>query len=168
MGLTIDGNWKIGDYKKANPDLEYAVSAPPCLDGLESTPVTWSGGWGMAMPSGISPEQREAGWKFMRFYTDHWAQVQLGARIGRMPALRSAATSKDFLSYDERVRTFVDLMNSSRFRPVTPVGLQLQPLYYGTLMNALRKDDKPVEQVLDEYARQAQLVLDDYWARAKK
>jgi ABC-type glycerol-3-phosphate transport system substrate-binding protein len=167
MGLTIDGNWKIGDYRSQNPDLEYAVSAPPRLDGLEATPVTWSGGWGVAMPSGISAEQREAGWKFMQFYTSHWAQVQLGAKIGRMPALRSAAISREYLTYDERVRTFVDLMNYSRFRPVTPVGLQLQPLYYGQLMNGLRKGDKPVEQVLDEYARQAQIVLDEGWAKAQ-
>lgn len=167
MGYTIDGNWKIGDFRSAKSTVEYGVSPAPRLDGLESTPVTWSGGWGIVMPSGVTGEQREAGWKFMRFYTDHWAQVQLGARIGRMPALRSAATSREYLNYDERVRIFVELMNYSRFRPVTPVGLQLQPLYYGTLMNALRKDDKPVEQVLDDYAHQAQVVLDEGWAKAQ-
>jgi len=167
VGMMMDGSWALGSLKDLGIQQNFLVANPPRPAGLEDTPITWSGGFALAIPTGIRGEERDAAWEFIKFYTDHWAQTTFGSRTGQIPSLRSAATSAEFLSIDPLIYKFVDLMAYSRFRPVIPAGGELWSQYTDQIHALLNAGQMPVEQILDETARQAQILLDEAWARAE-
>lgn len=162
-GMVIDGCFFAGPVLDENPGLEWRVAPPPRPAGLEDTPITWSGGHAFAIPTGISDEELEAAWEFIKFYTSHEAQVTLGiGSQGWLPALRSAATSYEFLSAVPEMETFVYLMDYTTFRPVTPFG----DAFYGAIFGvdgAIAQGDKSPDEVLAQAAQNAQKALDDGW-----
>lgn len=167
VGMMMDGSWALGTLKDLGLTQNFMVANPPRPAGLEDTPMTWSGGFALAIPTGITGPERDAAWEFIKFYTDHWAQTTFGSRTGQIPSLRSAATSVEFLSIDPLIHKFVELMAYSRFRPVIPVGGELWSLYVDEIHALLHAGEMPVEQILEETARQAQIILDEGWARAE-
>lgn len=166
LGMVMDGSWALGGWRANGIPFDFGVGNPPRPAGLEGTPTTWSGGFALVIPQGITGEQQEAAWAFIKFYTDTWAQTQLGSRTGQIPAQRIAATSEDFFGIDPLIYRFVDLMNHSRFRPVIPSGRELWDYYVNRVHQLLTEDQMPARQILDEMARQGQIALDEGWERA--
>lgn len=167
IGMHMEGSWNLGNLKDAGIQQNFLVANPPRPAGLEDTPMTWSGGFALAIPAGVTGPERDAAWEFIKFYTDHWAQTTFGSQTGQIPSLRSAATSAEFLSIDPLIYKFVDLMAYSRFRPVVPAGGELWSQYTDRVHQLLTQGEMPVNQILDETARQAQIELDEAWARAE-
>ncbi len=165
--MMMDGSWALGTLKNLGIQQNFMVANPPRPAGLEETPITWSGGFALAIPTGVTGAERDAAWEFIKFYTDHWAQTTFGSQTGQIPSLRSAATSTEFLSIDPLIYKFVDLMAHSRFRPVIPAGGELWAQYATKSTLCSTPVEMPVEQILDETARQAQILLDEAWARAE-
>lgn len=166
LGMMMDGSWALGHIESIGRKGEFGVANAPRPAGLEDEPVTWSGGFALAIPLGVSEEKRRGAWEFIKFYTSHWAQVQLGSRSGQMPALRSAATSDEFMSIDPLIYKFVDLMAHSRFRPVIPSGSQMWRIYVDEVHALLTAGEMPPEQILAQTARNGQQALDEGWERA--
>jgi len=166
LAMMMDGSWALGHIRSIGKEGEFAVANPPRPAGLEHEPITWSGGFALAIPVGVDDEKRQGAWEFIKFYTAHWAQTQLGSRSGQIPALRSAATSDEFLSIDPLIYKFVDLMSYSRFRPVIPAGTQLWRIYVDQVHSLLTAGQMPPEQILLQTAQAGQIALDEGWQRA--
>jgi len=166
LAMMMDGSWASSGWLAGGLKFELGAGNPPRPAGLEGTPVTWSGGFALVIPTGVNSEQAEAGWEFIKFYTSEWAQKELGVGSGQIPSLRAAAVSRDFVRRDATIGKFVELMNHSCFRPVIPAGGELWSIYTDQIHSMLTADEMPARQILEETARLGQIKLDEGWARA--
>ena len=167
MGMFINGSWFLSEISHWGQDLDFGVAAPPRPDHLAGDPFSWSGGWAMAIPTGLSEAERQAAWEFLRFYTmDEWAQTYVSAESGQIPPLREAATSPEFLDRYPEMLFFVGLMDHSRFRPQVPViAEEFFRLYSSEIRTRLEIGGQPARLILEEVARVAQARLDEAWER---
>lgn len=151
----------LADY----PQWEWGTAYPPRPAGLEETPISWSGGHALVIPQG-APHVEEA-WEFIKFFTSHEGQILVGQAAPRMPVLASAATAPEFHEVSPHLRTFVELMPHSRFRPVIPVASELYEVYRRDITSMLLAN-MPVDTILIETARIGQQILDDGWSRTQE
>ena len=168
IASVVGGSWFIGSLLKAAPEADIGVAPPPRPSELAGTPVSWSGGFSLVIPSTVPPEKKEAAWTFARFFTRKAAVVEVfkGANLGQLPALRSAVLDPAFRQgQPKQLNTFLKILPFSRFRPVIPGGEQLWKVYRDILENKLLNENVPVEQALSETARLGQMVLDQAWLR---
>ncbi len=139
VAMKVDGNWQLGNIARYKPDLNFGVVAAPVPQG---EPITWSGGFSYAIPRGT--QHPEISWQFIRWMTSPDAVVLMNRVVQKYNKSRgrpfvpgiSANVRANERIYQEFVesnpdinanlrqyfRLFIDLMPSSRFRPVTPVG----------------------------------------------
>jgi multiple sugar transport system permease protein len=140
VAMKIDGNWTLSNIADFAPGLRFGVVPAPAPEGHE--PITWSGGFSWAIPLGSA--QPDMAFELIRFLnTDRiWqlryqVQGRYAASRGRsfvpamspMPHINAVAFVRHVRDNDdlprrikEGVLMFDRLMESSRFRPVTPVG----------------------------------------------
>ncbi|NBY65795.1 MAG: extracellular solute-binding protein, partial [Verrucomicrobia bacterium] len=80
IGMVMEGIWMIADFGRAGLDL--GVAPAPLLG---TVPAVWMNSHCLALRPGLSPETREAAWRFIRFLSDEgldWAGAgQIPARI---------------------------------------------------------------------------------------
>jgi len=160
LAAIIAPQGQIVNARDANPNVDLGVGPPPRPAGLEGTPVSWSGGFGVAIPSGAP--NPEAAFEFAKWITGEYAQLQLGLKA-RFPVNRHAATDPRFLENDPLFAQVIQLMPYAQFRPQSPVGNQLSSIYQNRTNALLIDQGLPPEQVLEITAREAQQLLDDYW-----
>jgi ABC-type sugar transport system permease subunit/ABC-type glycerol-3-phosphate transport system substrate-binding protein len=151
VAMKIDGNWVLNSIARWAPHLDFAVAPAPVPDArLRREPpfnnndpayITWSGGFSLAIPRG-SPHVEEA-WEFIKWMTGvesnliaNREQRRYNLSIGRpfVPNMSAnipadEAVFKAFAPEDpkfrEPLRLFMDMMDVSKFRPVTFVGQRL-------------------------------------------
>lgn len=168
LGMIICGSWNVGEMKTLAPDIAYDVSPTPRPKGLEKEFTTWCGGYALSIPVGVTGEKRDAAWEFIKFYCgDERPQKLLGVKSGMIPALKSAAFSREFISLDVRLQKFLSLMQYGRIRPVVPSGAELSRIYRDKMYSLLSEDKLSARQIVDETARLGQIELDKGWQRAK-
>lgn len=140
VAMKIDGNWTLKNIANFAPGLRFGVVPAPAPAGHES--ITWSGGFSWAIPVGSS--QPDMAFELARFLnTDRiWqlryaVEARYAASRGRsyvpvmapMPHVNAVAFVehvRDNADLPQRIKDgfllFDELMEVSRFRPVTPVG----------------------------------------------
>ena len=140
VAMKIDGNWTLKNIANFAPGLRFGVVPAPAPEGRES--ITWSGGFSWAIPVGA--KQPDMAFELVRFLnTDRiWrlrfaVEARYAASRGRsyvpvmapMPHVNAAAFVdhvRDNADLPQRTKDafllFDELMEVSRFRPVTPVG----------------------------------------------
>ncbi len=123
LSMFINGSWNLGDFKKYGA-TEYLLAAPPPRPkGLEGTPITWAGGFALAIPTGITGDQRDAAWEFIKYVTyTKEAQLTLATIAGRFPVLLEAAEDKSFKESNPLAPVHVEVMKYAKIRDVTPAG----------------------------------------------
>lgn len=140
IAMKIDGNWYVTTIANTRRDLRFGVALAPASEGNEQ--VGWCGGFSYVIPKGCR-HPREA-WEFIRFMVSREA-FKIKADAGRQIAnangnvfIPSMSARRDVnewamneyvysdariaSKYKDSMRVFVDSMETSRFRPVTPVG----------------------------------------------
>jgi len=140
VAMKIDGNWTLKNIADFAPGLRFGVVPAPAPAGR--SPVTWSGGFSWAIPAGA--RHPDMAFELIRFLnTDRiWElRYQVDARYaasrGRsfvptmspLPHINAAAFERHVRGdpdLPQRIKDgfllFDELMQVSRFRPVTPVG----------------------------------------------
>ena len=114
ISMGVNGSWSVGDFKRFGPHVDYGV-APPRPKGLEGTPVTWAGGFALAIPTGIKAEQSTPPGSSCSYYCyGKEAQLTFGSRTGQMPALMEAAEDKAYRESDPRMPVFVEVMKQAK------------------------------------------------------
>ncbi len=174
LAMIIDGNWALDNIARYRPDLDFGVAPPPPPEG--KTPITWSGGFAMVIPRGA--KHVEEAWELAKWLTslegrlcEGNAQTRYNASIGkpfyipRLTARRSVnkVIFQHFPPPNEKTRqaiqTFLELMEVSRYRPVTPVGQMLWDEHARATDNATFRI-MSAKEALDLATRRVQEELD--------
>lgn len=140
LAMIIDGNWALDNIARYRPNLDFAVAPPPPPEGKK--PLTWSGGFAMVIPRGA--KHVEEAWKLAKWLTslegricEGDAQTRYNASVGKpfyIPRLTARRSVNNVIfqhfpppneNTRQAIQTFLELMEVSRYRPVTPVGQML-------------------------------------------
>lgn len=148
VAMRVDTNYFLRDILFLTPDLEFGLAPMPLPEsqlasGVE--PFGWGGGWAYAIPS--TSKVPEAAWEVIRWIASDEAnrlltEYQRSITVARgqqfFPPLAPDRRTLEWLIEDvvgqdaslppglvRAYATFAELMPSSRYRPVTPVGQQL-------------------------------------------
>lgn len=196
--MKIDGDWGVYGLARYGPSLDFGVAPPPSPDdrvarrGIfrdETEPfVTWSGGFGYAIPRGA--KHVEGAWKFTKFATslrgrllEMREQKIMEERRGRLFVPRILAQKEanvamlgeEFLPgkslYAEALRTHVQMAEHTRFRPTTFAGqllwdehvraFELACMHNATPKEALTSARERVQRILDEEFGKTQFPIVD-------
>jgi len=166
MALQVSGY--AGNLETNAPDLNYGLAFPPRPEGLEDEPVSWSGGFAFSMPVGLSEEEKEAAWAFIKFWGSHWAQMQMAVNARYLPSLASAGRDPELWDRFPEIMFFSQVLPYSKWRPVSPFGDAVWG-YISEISNSIIQGngDTPVRSVLEDTARRAQAFLDEAWGRVE-
>lgn len=151
VAMKIDGNWTLGNIARFGPDVDFGVVPAPVpaarlkregrFKDTKDDFITWAGGFSYAIPRGS--KKVEAAWKFIKWMTSPEAGV-LDAEAQKaffqtknrtyVPILSANRKTNEAVhsqfapespKYRDALKTFLDLMENARFRPVTFVGQRL-------------------------------------------
>jgi ABC-type sugar transport system permease subunit/ABC-type glycerol-3-phosphate transport system substrate-binding protein len=144
IAMKIDGNWSLGTIAAYKPDMNFGVAPAPMPDASDA-PISWLGGWAWVIPKGAR-HPREA-WALIRRLASmetalHQAEVERRNEVSQgrtyIPGLNAnrkitEAMFKKYMddepsmdaSFKVGLKTFIDLLPRSKYRPVTPVGQRL-------------------------------------------
>ncbi|MDI6783276.1 MAG: extracellular solute-binding protein [bacterium] len=179
VAMKIDGDWNLDVFARYAPHLNFGVAPPPSPKGKPVT--TWSGGFSLAIP--VSAKHPELAWEFAKWMNSTEGNLYGGKiqqefnkqhgrpfYIPRMSAnkkvnqvLFSTFVPND-LNYQAALKTFLDLLEVSRFRPVTPVG-QLLWDEHARAHDAATNHILSPKEALDLGAKNVQKELDKIYKK---
>jgi len=180
VAMKIDGVWSTSELAAYGRDLNFGVAPPPRpRDKLAEGPMSWCGGWALAIPS--ASHKKKAAWEFVRFLTsDRSFRIrmesdrQVAEALGRiyLPPQLPVASLNEYafdkyvkdnpdvpVKFQVATKLFNDLLPVSRFRPITPVGQLLWNEHINSMEAALYDRMSP-KQSLDQSAVIVQRSLD--------
>jgi ABC-type sugar transport system permease subunit/ABC-type glycerol-3-phosphate transport system substrate-binding protein len=179
VAMKIDGNWVIDYLVKYRPDFNFGVAPPPPPAGRE--PTTWSGGFAWAIPRGA--QNPEAAWELAKWLSSReaWilageAQEKFNEQEGHSYYIPMLSANRhinqemverfvpDLPNFQAAMQVFLQLMEVSNYRPVTPVGPYLWDEQARALDRAIRHETT-AEQALQDGAARVQRELDDIYNR---
>ena len=146
VAMKIDGYWTFPEVlAQYGENVNYAVTVPPLPAGqvaTEKSAYSWVSGWCYAIPS--TARQKEAAWELLKFMCSRHAREIIGESerlrlqsIGRIYVPTQNANRhinewafQKYIASDPTipaklrngVKLLNDLIDTSPFRPVTPVG----------------------------------------------
>ena len=175
ISMFVNGSWNLGDFKKYGA-TDYLLNAPPPRPkGMEGTPVTWAGGFALAIPTGIKGDAADAAWEFIKYatYTKE-AQLTYAVVAGRFPVLLEAAEDKAFRESNPLVPVHVEVMKQAKIRDVTPAGDEVwfndaqKSRNYALFELRLRalEGKESITDILNKSEQYINQPLDEGWARA--
>ena len=183
VAMKIDGYWTFPEVlAQYGQNLNYAVTLPPLpasAAGKENREYSWVSGWCYAIPS--TARQKEAAWELLRFLCSQQAREIIGESerlrlqsIGRIYVPTQNANRhinewafQKYIASDQTIPTKLrhgvkllnDLIDTSPFRPVTPVGQLLFNEQKRATENAIFHK-MTVQEALNQSAQVVQSALD--------
>ena len=191
VAMKIDGNWFLNGIARFGPDLDFGVAPAPVprerLEGRgrfagEPKFITWSGGFSLAIPRGA--RNVDESWEFIKWMCSEEAnriscaaQQEYNLSKGRpyVPSMTAnrrvnETVFREFapgaLKFREPLRLFLDLMQVSKYRPVTFVGQRLWDEHVRAFDLATHHKKTPQVAMADG-ARTVQKELDKVFNREK-
>lgn len=182
VAMKIDGVWIMESLAFYGRDLNFGAAPPPMpqreLDkGREH--ISWVGGWAYAIPS--TAREKDGAWELTRFLSSWRAHKimeesqyftfisqgrpyiprQFPHRDRNEWSFRHYVMEDDALEdrFKDAIAQFHDLLEHSRFRPVTPVGQKLWNAQIWAMEDALF-GRRPPRESLDYYTAIVQRDLD--------
>src|SRR5205809_5835336 len=183
VAMKVDGYWIFPEVlAQYGQNLNYAVTVPPLPDragGQENRGHSWVSGWCYAIPS--SARQKEAAWALLKFMCSLRAREIIGESerlrlqsIGRIYVPTQNANRyvnqwafQKYIDSDpnipaklrDSVKLLNDLIDTSPFRPVTPVGQLLFNEQKRATENAIFHK-MTAQEALNQSAQVVQSALD--------
>jgi len=115
--MDCQEGYLLSMIRRYTPDLDFMVAPMPWpSDGVHAT---WSGGFALVFPKGS--KNFDAALQFGKFMVSRESQVYYGKKSEQIPALKKAGYD-DYFMQDPCWKVFIDEMNYSKFRPVSPIG----------------------------------------------
>lgn len=155
ISMKVSGPWEIPNIKKFKPDLNYGVFPVPTPTGTNHT--TWSGGWSVVMPKGA--QNKEAAFKFMEFFASEEGQKIFSEIIGDFSVIDSVNEELGYKD-DPITAEFINILPSSRHRPVIKEGSLLWNELAAAVENAIRENGTPKE-LLDKVTEKVNKTLEE-------
>ena len=91
--MIINGDWSLGDYKKAMGD-KLGVAPIPMVSSTKKWPAPYTSGKYFMIPSSVTGDTLKAVVTFINFYTDYDNQIDMVKSLSRLPALKKALDSE--------------------------------------------------------------------------
>ncbi len=182
VGMKIDGVWVMSSLAFYGRDLNLgAAPAPMPAEELAKgrQPISWLAGWAWAVPS--TAREKSGAWELIRFLSSRRAfeimraSENFTAMSQGRPYIPRQYPNRDLndwvyrtyvadnhaleAKFKDSMRVFNDLLDNSRFRPVTPVGQKLWNAQIWAMEDAIFGKKKPQES-LDYYNAIVQRDLD--------
>ncbi len=182
VAMKIDGVWVMSSLAFYGRDLNFgAAPAPMPARELEKgrAPISWLAGWAYAIPS--TAREKRGAWELIRFLTsqrameimresENFTAMSQGRPFIPRQYPQRAQNEWVFNTYVENnpalepkfkqaMRVFNDLLDHSRYRPVTPVGQKLWNCQIWAMEDAIFGKKTP-KAALDYYTAIAQRDLD--------
>ena len=87
--MLINGDWSIGDYKKALGE-KFAVAPIPKVTATGKWPSPYTSGKFLMISAGVKDQKLEAIMKIVDFMTSEASQIDMIKTLSRLPALKKA------------------------------------------------------------------------------
>jgi multiple sugar transport system permease protein len=182
VAMKIDGVWIMSSLAFYGRDLNFGAAPAPMparelAKGRE--PISWLAGWAYAIPA--TAREKRGAWELIRFLTSQRAMEIMRASEnftamsqGRpfIPRQYPQRAQNEWVfqtyveqnpalepKFKEAMRVFNDLLDNSRYRPVTPVGQKLWNCQIWAMEDAIFGKKSP-QASLDYYTAIAQRDLD--------
>lgn len=165
LAMMVNGDWNLSQFNEYYPDLNFGM-APWHVRDSETDVTGFAGGFCLAVPTGGT--DMESSFKLIDFMTSYDTQLDFGIQRQTIPCLKEAALSEELINsspYPELRRIANESMEYARFRPITPVGQEIQDLWTspGTGRDWVLYDQKTPEQAAADMQTQVQKALDEFW-----
>lgn len=182
VAMKIDGVWVMSSLAFYGRDLNFgAAPAPMPARELEKgrAPISWLAGWAYAIPS--TAREKRGAWELIRFLTSQRAMEIMresenftAMSQGRpfIPRQYPQRAQNDWVfntyveqnpalepKFKQAMRVFNELLDNSRYRPVTPVGQKLWNCQIWAMEDAIFGKKTP-HASLEYYTAIAQRDLD--------
>ena len=166
LAMMVSGDWNLANFDKYYPDINFGMAPWNMRNDTENV-TGFAGGFCMAVPAG--GESTEETYKLLNAMSDYDAQLSAALDQQNIPCLVEAALSDDLINsspYPEYRRLANESMAYANFRPITPVGQEIQDLWTspGTGRDWVMYGEKTAEQACADMQTQVQKSLDEYWA----
>lgn len=156
LAMTISGNWFISNLQEYAPKVDYGITYIP-VEKAGDKPVTWSGGFALAMPTGA--KNPEGGYRFMRFMSGEEGQRIYDKANTQLPTWKSLLNENDL--FPGRLQYFRQILPDSRSRVPLPVGSQLWD-EFGNAQDKVVLHAATPDQALQAVYRRVQPQLQQY------
>jgi ABC-type glycerol-3-phosphate transport system substrate-binding protein len=156
LGMMIGGNWDIASLQQYAPRLNYGLTYLP-VPNKGDKPFTWSGGFGLVMPTGAS--NVEGGYRFMKFMSGPEGQRVYTKVTGHLPTWTALLSDRQVLPGNQQF--FARMMPFSENRPPLPVGAQFSDAMDAAQQGVLLGKETP-EQALQQVYNRVQPQMQQY------
>lgn len=151
VGMALEGIYMLSSLEEQK-GLEFAAAPVPQFGPVKAA---WGGSHLLCMPRGISAQQAQAAWKFMKFLSD---DSLIWARAGQVPARVDLQRSPEFQAMDVQSQFATQLPHvqyeplhpkSNAIFPLIEPGVEAVLLDIATPEAAMRDVTRRVNQVLE-------------------
>lgn len=147
--MLLEGPWKVAELAGAYPDFKYETVPVPAGDGGS---ISVLGGEDISM---FNSANKDAAWKFMKFMTSEFAQVEM-AKCGQIPVNKNAletdtVKAADFAPYIEQLQT-------AKSRPTVACWSEFDSELAAAVTDVVN-GDKTAQEAMDELAAKVDTLL---------
>lgn len=164
MLLEITGPWALPRYAETNPNLDIGIAALPAD---EETGIAISYWYQKALALFKTDPAREAATlDFIKWFYSPEIHARWSAEAGYLPITLSAQEHPIWqaaVAEDERLQVFMDQSETMQRRP-----FGLPPGDVGTMSDTVILGQGTPQQAIDNYCQDAQLLVDEFWARRSR
>ena len=145
VAMTFNGIFMLPDLAK-QADLSFAGAPVPAV-GPEA--AVWASSHTLCLRAGMAGAKTEAGWRFVRFLSDHsleWASA------GQVPVRRTLRQSPEFAGMPVQ-REFAKQIPYVRYMPATPVVFEFETALNFAVERVLRQSASPADALAEAEAK---------------
>lgn len=146
-----------GDQSDLDQKIIGATFMPKFAGQEHSVPF---GGGNGGILADAKPEQKEAAWKFIKWFSDKEQTARWATRTGYMPVRFSAAAAMaDFFKENPNFKVAVDQLKYAKSTPVIPEWSKVEAEAITPALEQVHVNNKPSAEALQEAARKAREIL---------
>jgi len=179
--MTVFENWLIG-VLKVDPKANFQTALPKMRNSDQA--LTMATGSSFAIPKGLSPEQRDAAWEFIKGMstTEAWLageEATFKASTDNNELFTPSITGNMKVdeqvwgsiyknispAYDDTVKLFAEGLKVAKYPYSGPVASEIKDLMTAAVNDALQGVRTP-QEALDDLQAKAQQAIDDFNANS--
>lgn len=141
--FQLDGPWRSASNQAANINFE-AIPLPPGTAGS----ISVLGGENFMQFKTSSDKKQEAAWKFIKFMTSEFAQVEM-AKVGQMPVNLAALQNQTAIQAMPLLPVFQQALLTAKARPVIANWSEIEDIIATKVAEAIT-GTKTVKKALDD------------------
>jgi multiple sugar transport system substrate-binding protein len=140
--MMLEGPWKIAELQGSYPDVEYSTTQIPAGKGGS---ISVLGGEDIVMFKG---SKQDAAWKFMKFMTGEFAEVEM-AKCGQLPVNKTALQTPTVKNAS--FAPYLDAIKTAKARPTVASSSKIDNALM-VAMNEVISGEKSAQVAMDDLA----------------